>query len=375
MKRRVVVVGGGIVGLAHAWSAAERGWDVVLCERRPVAGGASVRNFGMIWPIGQPPGPPLTLALASRTRWLAFARESGFPVVPCGSAHLAHRDDEWAVLEEFAALAPALGYDCRLATAAETVRLVPAARRDGLRGALVSATELGVDPPAAIAALTGWLMATRGVTVHAGLAVTAVEPGPVVVAAERRIACDRVLVCTGADFAELFPAAFAASGLVRCKLQMLSTVPQPDGFRIGPHVASGLTLRHYHSFQICRSLPAVVARVAAETPELDALGIHVMASQPIDGRVILGDSHEYGAAIGPFDSTRIDDLILRELHRVITLPDWSIERRWHGVYAKHPREPVVFREPLPAVTVCTGTGGSGMTLAMGIAEDFWSRHP
>ncbi len=365
------VIGAGIVGLAHAWSAARRGHRVTVFERDHAASGASVRNFGMIWPIGQPSGEAHSLALRSREAWLELARDAVIWVNPCGSIHLAHQDDEWAVLEEFASAAPGLGYTVELITRADVLKRTDAANPNGLVGGLFSPTELAIDPRAAVRALPGWLARRMGVCFELGATITHVEPGTVRSSSGRTWSFDRTIVCGGVDFETLFPEMFRHSGLSRCKLQMLKTVPQPPGWKLGPHLASGLTLRHYANFAITAALPALKRRIAARTPELDHYGIHVMAAQNDAGEVILGDSHEYGAAIEPFDKAVIDNLILRELSRVIRLPRWEIEERWHGVYAKNGTQSVFAAEPLPHVHVCTATGGAGMTMSFGLAERFW----
>jgi FAD dependent oxidoreductase TIGR03364 len=369
----VGVVGAGIVGLAHAWSAARRGHLVTVFERGPAALGASVRNFGMVWPIGQAPGEPRAVALASRELWLELGREASVWVNPCGSIHLARRDDEWAVLEEFARKGPDLGYRVELLGPDEVLRCSPGANPDGLLGGLFSPTELCVNPRTAVPALADWLARRFAVRFEFDTAITHVEadPGRARAADGRYYLFDRLIICNGFDFETLFPILFRASGLRRCKLQMLRTVPQPGGWRLGTHLASGLTLRHYENFKICKLLKNVRRRIAVETPELDHFGIHVMASQNDAGEVILGDSHEYDGNMSPFDKAEIDDLILRELRRVVRLPDWTIAERWHGVYAKDPNKLIFEAEPLPGVHIRTATGGAGMTLAFGLAERSW----
>jgi FAD dependent oxidoreductase TIGR03364 len=363
----VAVAGAGILGLAHAYHLARRGLRVAVFERHPRARGASVRNFGMIWPIGQPSGLLYRLARRSRELWLELLQASGLWHARSGSLHLAYHDDEAQVLREFVAQTDPQERPCELLTPGEVVGRFPAVRWEGLRAALWSPLELTVDPRQVIAELPAWLTHTYGVSFTYDSPVLGYD-SPRVVTARGDYTARRLVICTGADFRDLAPAAFAECGLVACKLQMMRSQPYGDRFHLGTMLAAGLTLRHYHAFAGCPSLPELSRRFDAELPEYGRFGIHVLAAQNGQGEVVIGDSHEYGDAIGPFDKPHIDDLVLAYLRTFVTIPDLTIVARWHGVYVKHPSEPYVVARPMPAALAVTGVGGAGMTLSLGLAE-------
>ncbi|MBI1247466.1 TIGR03364 family FAD-dependent oxidoreductase [bacterium] len=364
----LIVVGGGIAGLGLAWAAAKEGQAVAVFDTNPRAEGASIRNFGMIWPIGQPAGPNRATALRSRQLWLELGQAAGFPVQQCGSLHLAHQEDEWAVLEEFANLPSAEGLDLQLVRSEEIKRLTPAANHDSLVGGLYSRTELRVTPSVAIRAITTYLATSCGVQFHFASPVVNVVPGEVTTARGKVVAGQRIVIATGAYFQYLFPQIHREEQLRVCKLQMMITEPQPSDWKLGPHLAGGLTLRHYPSFADCPTLPAYCQRITRQLPELDRFGIHVMASQAECGGLILGDSHEYGDDIEIRDKAEIEQLILQELRKIISVPNWNIARRWQGFYAKHPSQTSLVREVAPDVLVVNGFGGNGMTLALAVTE-------
>ena len=363
----IAIVGAGILGLAHAYLAAKAGKSVVVFEKSPRATGASVRNFGMIWPIGQPAGAMLDLALRSRELWLEILGRAKLPCRETGSLHLAYREDEAEVTREFAALALGLGYACRWLTSAQVLEKSQAVRPDGLIGGLWSSTELTVDPRQILQNLPIFLEQQFGVKFCFDTLVTAIDL-PVIETSHGTWRADRVIVCSGDDFQTLYPRHFAASGLIRCKLQMMRTAAQSGGWQLGPSLAAGLTLRFYPAFQICTALPALSRRIAEETPEYDRWGIHALVSQTADGALTLGDSHEYGLDVDVFNKQEIDDLILEYTRGFLRAPGLTISKRWHGVYAKHPEKPLVVMTPQDGVRIVASPGGSGMTLSFGVAE-------
>ena len=76
-SRRAIVIGAGIVGLATARALAEKGYRVTVFERNAKATGASIRNFGMIWLIGQPDGQLYERGLRSKSIWKQCCTAAG----------------------------------------------------------------------------------------------------------------------------------------------------------------------------------------------------------------------------------------------------------------------------------------------------------
>src|SRR4051794_1682948 len=100
--KSAIVIGAGIVGLAIARSLAQRNYAVTVFERNEKAVGASIRNFGMLWPIGQPNGRLYDRALKSKSIWKQICDEACLWYEEKGSLHLAYSDLEESVINEFA---------------------------------------------------------------------------------------------------------------------------------------------------------------------------------------------------------------------------------------------------------------------------------
>ncbi|MGC6451630.1 MAG: TIGR03364 family FAD-dependent oxidoreductase [Pirellulaceae bacterium] len=365
----VAIIGGGIVGLAQAWMAARRGYKVVVFEKTSIAQGATVRNFGMIWPIGQPAGELYQIANRSREFWLELADADVLDVETCGSIHLAHREDEMRVLQEFV---DQQTHAAALISPTEICQRSALVNPEGLLGGMFSTTELRVDPRTAAERIRRWLKREFSVQFHFETLITSINGKEVLSSDGQKWNAEKIIICSGSDLHTLYPEHFAKSDLVLCKLQMLRSVAQSKPLSENiPHIASGLTLRHYESFNGCPSLDLLKQRIKTESPELDKFGIHVMASQFQSGEIILGDSHEYGKDISPFDKIEIDELMIRELKNVIRLDDWKVKEKWHGIYAKHPDLPVYEEQINPIVSLFVGTGGAGMTMSFGLADKYW----
>lgn len=229
-----------------------------------------------------------------------------------------------------------------------------------------------MDPREAIRKIPQWLAAEFGVQLRFGHAVLGIT-APEVRTATERWRAEHIFVCTGADFEMLYPEVFANSGITKCKLQMMRTAPQPNGWQLGPSLCAGLTLTHYDSFKICNTLAALEERVKNETPFCVEHGIHVLLSQTRLGELTIGDSHHYGLTLEPFDREDVNAAIDSYLRSFAVVPSFEIAERWNGVYPKLKGQTEFIAEPEKGVTVVNGLGGAGMTMSFGLAEEVVQR--
>ena len=362
----VIVIGAGIVGLALARSHAIRGRSVLVVDREDRTVGATIRNFGLVWPVGQPPGTRFERARQSAQIWNELATEAGVEIHATGSLTLAHSDLELRVLREFAA---AFGKAIEVLGPEEAGRRSPAVRTEKLAGALFSPHEHTVNPRTAPAAIVRWLSERAAVQFRFGLVATRVEPGAVTFADGTRAAADQIFVCSGPDLRTLFPRELAAAGVTVCKLQMLRTAPQPAGWKLGPALCAGLTLAHYDAFALCPSLAELKQHFAQARAEEMRWGVHVLVSQNGDGGLTLGDTHEYGATHDPFQREALDRLVLAYLDEFACIPERSIAEHWTGYYPKLAGKSELVLNPMPGVTLVNALGGAGMTMSFGLAEE------
>ncbi|RIX28032.1 TIGR03364 family FAD-dependent oxidoreductase [Amnibacterium setariae] len=354
----LVVVGAGVVGLAHAWHAVRAGLRVVVVERDERAVGASVRNFGHVCTTAQA-GEVLELALVAREEWLRLASDAELRVQRTGTAVVARTDAQARVLEEFAA------------ERGDAVRPLTAGRAEDLLGfavpGLVAAAhlpaDLRVDPTTAVAVVAAHLE-RLGVEFLWRTNVLALDPG-VVRTTRGVLRAAKTVLAVGHDVDRFLPDVADVHGLVRCRLRMME-VDSPVGV-VPPAVLTGSSMLRYDGLAQQPSAAAVRAELAEASPALLEQGVNLMLTQRPDGRLVIGDTHHSGITEDPFEDERSDALILDEVSRLIGAP-LTVRRRWRGVYASSPKAPFLVAEPMTDLLVVSVTTGIGMTTALGLAR-------
>lgn len=207
--RRVVVVGGGIMGAAIAYHLAKRGAEVHLLEKRAPATGATANSFAWINAGSKRPRGYYELNHLGMAGWRRLQHELGptrLVVQWGGTVQWQDAAERADTFRRSVASQQALGYSTRLVDAAEMTRLVPALTPGPVAAASFCDEEATVDPVGATRLLLEAAVA-HGATVRHPASVSAIDADATRVRGVRvgteTIAADAVVLAAGVEMPAL----------------------------------------------------------------------------------------------------------------------------------------------------------------------------
>ncbi len=199
---RVVVIGGGVVGVSALYHLAKKGWtDVVLCERTELTAGSTwhaaglLPLFNMSYSVGQ-------LHQYSVELYKTLEAETGQDVGfhQTGNLRLATNRDRMDEYRNYQCTAETIGVECHLIGVDEIKKLWPLINAEGLVGALWHPTDGHIAPVDVTMALAKGAR-QMGAEIYQQTSVTGISQTPsgewMVSTTKGDIVCEHIVSASG----------------------------------------------------------------------------------------------------------------------------------------------------------------------------------
>ncbi|MFM9852070.1 MAG: FAD-dependent oxidoreductase [Sphingomonadaceae bacterium] len=325
---RVVVIGGGVVGVSTLYHLAKLGWsDVVLLERKELTSGSTWHAAGLLplfnlsYSVGKMHQYSVGLypTLEAET-----GLHSGFSNVT--NIRLAVTQDRMDEYAYYCGVAETIGVDVRRLTPAQVKEIWPLCITDDLIGA-IQHPEDGYIQPADLTQALAKGARQRGATIYRNTVVNAITQQPngewLISTDQGDIICEHVVSCTG-NFA------------------------RQTGAMVGLDIP---VIPVEHQYVVTEQHPAIMARKAAGLPEMGVLresdASYYMREEA--GGLLLGP-YEKGAPAcyidGPSSNSeyelfpdaldRLEPYIMAAMARVPAFGEVGIKKVYNGAIAYTP---------------------------------------
>ena len=199
---RVVVIGGGVVGVGTLYHLAKKGWsDVVLIERKELTSGSTWHAAGLLplfnlsYSVGQ-------IHKYSVNFYNSLEAETGQNVgfKKVSNIRLARTKDRWDEFMYYAGVAETIGVKVNVLTPQQVKEIWPLCETDGLLGAIQHPDDGYIQPADLTQAMAKGARA-RGAEIYRNTTVTGIEQKPngewVVKTDQGDITCEHVVSATG----------------------------------------------------------------------------------------------------------------------------------------------------------------------------------
>ena len=202
-QARVVVIGGGVMGVSLAYHLSELGWDdIVLLEKNELTAGSTWHAAGLCTHYAHNITIMNLRAHSVRLYRSILEQETGQPVSfhPCGALRVTRRPDRLDEFRQVQGIGKFAGFDFHILTPGELKDIYPLAEVDDLVGAIYEPLDGHVDPSQATQALAKGAR-QRGVEINRHTRVIALAQRPsgewLVTTDRGSIVCEHVVNAAG----------------------------------------------------------------------------------------------------------------------------------------------------------------------------------
>ena len=201
-KAKVVVIGGGVVGVSTLYHLAKKGWsDVVLCERKELTSGSTWHAAGLL-PLFNKRYSDGENHKYSVKFYQELEKETGQDVGfrQVSNIRLAENQDRMDEYRQYAGVAETIGVKVNFLTPEEVQKVWPLCSTEGLVGAIQHPEDGYIQPNDLTQALAKGARAL-GAEIYRQTAVIGLEQLPddswIVTTDKGEIKCDIVVSCSG----------------------------------------------------------------------------------------------------------------------------------------------------------------------------------
>ncbi|HEY7354642.1 MAG TPA: FAD-dependent oxidoreductase [Terriglobales bacterium] len=339
----VVIVGGGIVGVACAYECAQRALRVALIEQDVIGGGATAAGMGHVV-VMDDSDAQFALTRYSQQLWQELRRELPAEVEyeQCGTIWVAADEDEMSEVLRKHAYYSRRGVPVEVLRALDLERIEPNLRK-GMTGGLLIPEDGVLYPPCAAQFLLESAL-LKGATLYSGSTVSRIGSGQVYLSDATTLSAAVVVNAAGASAPALTP------GIeVRKRKGHLVITDRYPGFVHHQLVELGY-LKSAHSVNA------------------DSVAFNVQPRQT--GQLLIGSSRQFGAEHKDVDQEIMWRMLQRAQEYLPALAKTSAIRAWTGFRAATPDKlPLIGQWPAdPSVYLATGHEGLGITTSLATAR-------
>ncbi|MEO1250054.1 MAG: FAD-dependent oxidoreductase, partial [Pseudomonadota bacterium] len=232
-QARVVVIGGGVVGVSTLYHLVKKGWsDVALIERKELTSGSTWHAAGLLplfnvsYSVGQ-------IHKYSVRLYERLEEETGQPVglVQCSNIRLANSPERMDEYNYYVGIAKTIGVNVRHLTPEQVKEIWPLCNTDGLIGA-IQHPEDGYIQPADLTQALAKGARDGGAEIYRNTTVTGISQKPngewIVATDKGEITCEHIVSATG-NFARQTGAMVGLDvPVIPVEHQYIVTEPHPD---------------------------------------------------------------------------------------------------------------------------------------------------